>query len=594
MTAGDRGSIGAFGWLWRATFAFAALISLGSWFHGLSGLATKTPASVEALGIGYGPPTVNGTGWTGIDRVEPGGAADTAGLRPGDSIKFEARTERWMPLRPGHRVTVEVDRQGQRFASTIIAQEPKTARGPQALGLALGALQALAMLGIGSLLLLKCPGQRAAALLSAILLVQAASGDLLTMQLPTAAAFPAAVLFNVVLELAIGFAWPMFCLEIAGGKANPRQARVVTLAAAVFALVAAAIRSGELFLVAGYSPLLYPAFVLVHQAFGYGVIALNYHRNDALQRNRIKIVVLAFLSLTVGVVLVNAWPGQWQSIVLGSLRILAGILLAYAIMRQRLFDLNFVLNRTLIYGVISFVLLAGFGLTEWAVKHTLPEAWYKESAIYSAAIALVLFLSLHRLRDWIEHHIERLFFHDWHVNEAALKRFVASAGAFGSAAALCRAFTGELTRFAGGAAAVLYLRDPANRYRRTAGKLAGASAAYGDEERLFALLRTEREPIDLADINSTIPGVLALPMLDQGSLSGFVLIDAKPDGTRFRPDEVEGIGCAAHQVGLALSALNARELAEENRLLGKKVEALAEERDRLLARLSPEAEQLRA
>ncbi len=46
-------------------------------------------------------------------------------------------------------------------------------------------------------------------------------------------------------------------------------------------------------------------------------------------------------------------------------------------------------------------------------------------------------------------------------------------------------------------------------------------------------------------------------MLDQGLLAGFLLLDRKPNDVDYRPDEVELLGWAAHQVGLALQALRA-------------------------------------
>ena len=56
-------------------------------------------------------------------------------------------------------------------------------------------------------------------------------------------------------------------------------------------------------------------------------------------------------------------------------------------------------------------------------------------------------------------------------------------------------------------------------------------------------------------------------MLDQGALLGFVLAGPKPDGTHYRPDEIENLGWAAHQVGLDLRALHARQLESENQRL---------------------------
>jgi hypothetical protein len=76
-------------------------------------------------------------------------------------------------------------------------------------------------------------------------------------------------------------------------------------------------------------------------------------------------------------------------------------------------------------------------------------------------------------------------------------------------------------------------------------------------------LRAERPPIEIAAIYGAFPGALALPMFEQHGLAGFVLLDSRPDGAHYRPDEVEALGWATLQVGLDLRALGARALRAE-------------------------------
>jgi hypothetical protein len=122
------------------------------------------------------------------------------------------------------------------------------------------------------------------------------------------------------------------------------------------------------------------------------------------------------------------------------------------------------------------------------------------------------------------------------------------------------------------------LRDSEGAYRLEAGELAGTQPTYDEDDPAFALMRTERVPVELAQANGSLPGELALPMLDQGMLTGFVLLAGKPDGLHYRPDEVENLGRAAHQVGLDLRALQARQLESRVALLSEKL-AWFEQRD---------------
>jgi hypothetical protein len=199
---------------------------------------------------------------------------------------------------------------------------------------------------------------------------------------------------------------------------------------------------------------------------------------------------------------------------------------------------------------------------------------------------VLLFLSFYRLHHWFEHHIERLFFRSWQEAEKELKRFVQSAGHFDKSSALCKAAADAISRYAEGAGAALYLRGSDGAFGKEAGRLAGARKSYPDDDPAFALMRGERTPVELARAHGALPGELALPMLEQGSLIGFVLLAAKPDGAHYRPDEVQNLGWAAHQVGLDLQALQARDLRAQVALLSERNRLLGGERDRLLGLLA--------
>src|ERR1700749_4317971 len=100
------------------------------------------------------------------------------------------------------------------------------------------------------------------------------------------------------------------------------------------------------------------------------------------------------------------------------------LLFAYAVLRHKVVDIGFAVNRALVYGVVSTVLLVIFGIVEWASEHFLPIKDLETNALIDGGIALAIFLVFHRLRDLSERVIEGLFFHTWSDNEAAMRRFV--------------------------------------------------------------------------------------------------------------------------------------------------------------------------
>ncbi|WP_066589056.1 hypothetical protein [Sphingomonas pruni] len=252
------------------------------------------------------------------------------------------------------------------------------------------------------------------------------------------------------------------------------------------------------------------------------------------------------------------------------INLLIPLSLAYAVLRHRVIDLGFAINRTIVYGSVSAILLASFGLIEWGIEHLLPEEWVKVSAWIDAAAAVLVYLAFHRVHDAVEHRVEDVFFRKWRRNEEALRRFVATATHFDDEAILAAAFTNELSRFAGDIPVALYWRDTGSRdnsFRRVAGSWDSSPLTLPGDDAVYALMRAEGQPLDLGETRGNLPGVLALPMLDHGALSGLVLMDLKGGGALYRPDEITVLGGAAHDVGLALTALRAGRVEAENRKL---------------------------
>jgi len=267
-------------------------------------------------------------------------------------------------------------------------------------------------------------------------------------------------------------------------------------------------------------------------------------------------------------------------------RVIGSLLFAYAILRHRVIDLGFAVNRTLVYGAAAFTLLAVFGLVEYLAKGMIPKAWPDAGHFITAGLAVLLFLSFHHLHHWFEHHIERLFFKDWQDAEKALKRFVQSASHFETTASLCRSSVTALSDFARGSSAALYLRGSDASYRLEAGGIEGAPAGFSADNPAFALMRAERQPLDLAQASGHLPGALALPMIEQGALVGFVLLGCLEDGTHYRPDQIQLLDWAVNHIGLDLRALHARQLEGRIEQLGSEVLALTSERDSLRAIVS--------
>jgi hypothetical protein len=583
VSEGDKFAVTAHSWFRAMCLSFSALLFALGMLHQITALAKHIGLMQDGGRPGVEATLVRNGGWARATAVDPGGAAERAGLRVGDL--FSVRPfESQLIHQAGARVPLKVVRGHRSFDTTLVV--PPGDSGSSGHLVALASRQADLLLGLiaaagiltmalGAFLLVRGRKHRAAVILAIILIALGGQNPLDPTWGPSVESARTLFILRLPALWLETYLWPVLCMELAGASMSRSRRFKIHGAALILALVQA-LASLSNWGLPGTTwfpgvPLIFLS-VLLAQLLGLGVIFVNFASNDVSTRNRLKIVVFAFVcysaSLLVEIAAVPvamAGASQYMSFILIAFVLLtavAAVLLTYAILKQRLFDFGFAVNRTLVYGAVSFSLLAAFGLAEWGADRLVPEEWHKQSALYSAGIALLLFLSFHRLRDWFERHVERLFFAGWQRAEAALKRFVASAGHFRRAPALCREFTAEVERFAQGARAALYLRDDDGGFVRQCGSLE-AEARYAQEERAFALLAAERAPVDLAEAHSALPAAMAFPMLDQLGLAGFLLVGARPDGAHYRPDEIANLAWATQQVGLDLQALQARELREE-------------------------------
>jgi GAF domain-containing protein len=264
-------------------------------------------------------------------------------------------------------------------------------------------------------------------------------------------------------------------------------------------------------------------------------------------------------------------------------------LFTYAILRHKVFDLGFAVNRTLVYSVVSAILLAAFALIEWAVGHFVPMLGREKNALIDAAFALGVSLTFHRLSGVVEHGIERLFFRRWQEAEAALRRFVRESAFVRSPETLARAFAAALSRFADGASIAVYLMDDSTQPRKAASARDASPEELDVDDPALVALRAELKPVEPAIVGSHIAAALCVPMVNRNEVVGVVLLGQKESRMSYRPDEIDLIGWATHQVGLDLYALKIEQLEQERSELRVELRSANTQIDRLLELRSAQA-----
>jgi hypothetical protein len=239
-------------------------------------------------------------------------------------------------------------------------------------------------------------------------------------------------------------------------------------------------------------------------------------------------------------------------------RAVGTLLFVYAVLRHKVIDVGFTLNRTLVYGGVSAILLAASGLAEWGLHQVLALEGWEGSAMLSAALAVAIVVAFHPVRHTVEHYVSTIFFRPWRNKEQALRKFVNEGGFFTDPARLAAAFAEALERFTGGSCCVYRLADGKS-YVCAAGKMSPVDL----DDATAVALRARAAVCEIARGQSTVEGVLAFPMIHAHDLEGFAVLGAKGNGDRFRPDEIELVEWATRQIGQDLYRLDVEQMKRE-------------------------------
>jgi hypothetical protein len=294
------------------------------------------------------------------------------------------------------------------------------------------------------------------------------------------------------------------------------------------------------------------------------LLSLGLRRGPAESRHRFALLLLAIGLIYFSNMLYSLFNNFWQSnprLLTNAAttgRALGTLLFVYAVLRHRVIDVGFTLNRTLVYGGVSAILLAASGLAEWGLHQIFALEGWEGSAMLSAALAVAIVVAFHPVRQLVEHYVSTTFFRPWRIKEQALRKFVHEGGFFADAAQLAAAFAGALEKFTGGSCCVY-------RHAREQSFVcaAGTMPAVGSDDAVAVALRAHGTVCRIQPGETQVQGVLAFPMIHAHDLEGFAVLGPKANGELYRPDEMELVDWATKQIGQDLYRLDVEQLKRE-------------------------------
>ena len=232
--------------------------------------------------------------------------------------------------------------------------------------------------------------------------------------------------------------------------------------------------------------------------------------------------------------------------------------MGYAILRHRVMDVGFVINRAAVFGALSVFIVGNFVALEWLLAREFENLSHATSVALQLGIALLLGFSIRFIHSWIDRAIDDIFFRARHRAEAGIRRFTYEA-TFITESTVLKARTLETVK------KYLRLSDAFLVLRLTDGTYAvvPSGRAISENDPAILSMRTWHQSIHLSDVGSELPGDLACPMTVRGQLVGALACGSKPEGETFAPDEINALEGLAAAVGVCLDALSVVALQRE-------------------------------
>jgi hypothetical protein len=277
------------------------------------------------------------------------------------------------------------------------------------------------------------------------------------------------------------------------------------------------------------------------------ILAKNFATATPSDRQRFAFVALGTLVSFVAYAVYYV-PGVPFAVgqVIGFAVVLMPICIAYAVFRLRVLDVNFVLNRALVFGLISVGVIAFVSILDWFFSRVVAIGRFAVGIELLATIAVGFLLD--RINRRVEGLVEGLFFRRRRLAERHLRRaasalpYATDEGAIVDGLVQIPADALEL------AATALYRRSQdGTRFEgvATARQTTIAPPGFGANDLLVRMLLADERIVWLDDVRSHLDPenaaiyALAVPVTVRHELVSFTLYGAHSNGAQLDPEEVD-------------------------------------------------------
>ena len=378
-------------------------------------------------------------------------------------------------------------------------------------------------------------------------------------------------------ENTIPYAAPVFALFLLQGASLSGWRRTALKATIVLAGIIALLSFASIALCAHGSPdlhfrtlqiLRYPVATWLATAF----LLATYLDGARKDRERIRWVMTGFILGSIAL-----WVETWAysvsyffySLVQAAYVFFITASTAYAVLRHRVIDISVVLSRTLVYTLLSAILVGSFALIDLFFTQVLAES--NAGFIADVALALVLGFFMNTMHHRIDRFVDGILFRKRHIAEKHIELVAQSLQYAVQENAIDRMLVDEPVRAFGIAFAALARPDGDDKMHIAYSNLPEiADKTIENTETLAAYVSANRAALHLSRHfwssnvlrTAEADASIAVPIFSHGDLDAIVFYSVHRNGTELDGDEIVLLEKLNGAAGFAYDRLEARSLRE--------------------------------
>ena len=222
--------------------------------------------------------------------------------------------------------------------------------------------------------------------------------------------------------------------------------------------------------------------------------------------------------------------------------------LGYVMLRHRLLDITFVINRAVVFAAVSSIVVGIFVILETLLAKYVEASNHITSTVVQLAVALCLGLGARTIHARVDRFVDDVFFRERHDAEAALRAFAYDAPLITDEETLLRRTREKVLRYAQATSADVWLRDGEDTFVSST-DAHGAEPVDENDPAVLAM-RSRHVGVDVVQLRSELPGTYAFPMIVRGRLIGTLVCGADAAAGSYAPDERDALEAVAGRSGM--------------------------------------------